>query len=217
MLGVHPLFSTMETMLMTLIQLVGALFWAYVTAQLVDIISNAHCFLICASFLYADRTSPNMDGGQVDIISNANPDATNFKQTMDNLNRFCDFNKVDDVMSRELREYYFETRQLLAANARQEICKGLSPALKEKVAMRLNEKWLKKVVSHIRKLKAAGLGAVITCLHRFASQRGATGAHHSYIRAGCLLPRAPHPRRPRAEAHPVRAGRRRVHRPGGIA
>ena len=43
---------------------------------------------------------------------------------MDNLNRFCNFNKLPADMARQLREYYYETKQIQAAAARSEICAG---------------------------------------------------------------------------------------------
>ena len=72
-------------------QFLGAILWAYVTARLVD------------------------------VIVNASPEATRFRQMIDELNRFCFFNKLPKEMEIRLREYYIKRKQITQAESRQEV------------------------------------------------------------------------------------------------
>jgi len=106
-------FTRAECIVLMIILFIGALIWVYVTAKFVD------------------------------VISNSNPEVTEFRQTIDNLNRFIAFNKLPKELSQRLREYYYATKQMKAAESRAAITEGLSPALQEEVALLLNKKWLR--------------------------------------------------------------------------
>ena len=107
---------TMTEMMLNLLFLVcGALGWAYVTAQIVD------------------------------IIVNANPDATAFKNRMDDLNRYVSFYELKPDVAQRLREYFYETRYTRAAEARREIVSELSTDLQEEITSLVNNKWLSTV------------------------------------------------------------------------
>ena len=102
-------------MLNLLFLVCGALGWAYVTAQIVD------------------------------IIVNANPDATAFKNRMDDLNRYVGFYELKPDVAQRLREYFYETRYTRAAEARREIVSELSTDLQEEITSLVNNKWLSTV------------------------------------------------------------------------
>ena len=69
----------------------------------------------------------------VNIIVNANPDDTTFKNRIDDLNRYISFysDKLDPEIAQRLREYFYETRTTRAAEARRAICKLMSVDLQE--------------------------------------------------------------------------------------
>ena len=55
-------------------------------------------------------------GTIVGIVATLNPDAIEFRCTMDNLNRFCHENLLSHDVSRRLREYFHQTRHLQVAD-----------------------------------------------------------------------------------------------------
>merc|ERR1719440_1756871 len=93
----------------------AAALWAYVTARLVD------------------------------IIVNTDPDTQHFRQTMDDLNRFCNFHGLPQNVGLELREYFHEKRELMRAEARSKVIIGMSPLLMQQVAWDTNKEWLNRV------------------------------------------------------------------------
>jgi len=108
-------FSLHEKLVLMAVLAVGALLWVFVTAKFVD------------------------------VISNANPDVTAFRYTMDCLNRFIAFNGLPPELAQRLREYYYATAQMQAANTHKSVTSGMSPALQEEVSLKLNARWLRDV------------------------------------------------------------------------
>lgn len=104
-----------EEITFLILQFWGAIIWAYVTARLVD------------------------------VIVNANPEATRFRQSIDELNRFCFFNKLPKSMEIRLREYYIKRKQITQAESRQQVAEGLSPMLQGEVAWHINAGWLGRI------------------------------------------------------------------------
>ena len=115
-----------EQVLFLVLQLLGAFLWAYVTARLVD------------------------------VIVNANPEATRFRQSIDELNRFCSFNKLPKSMEIRLREYYIKRKQITQAESRQTVAEGLSPMLQGEVAWHINAGWLERIPFLNHDVKAHG-------------------------------------------------------------
>ena len=113
--GVTGNFTTSELIANGLLVVFGAFFWTYVMAQILD------------------------------IVFNANPDHTAFKNRMDNLNRFISFNDLHGETATKLREYFWETRMKVAAEARQEICGEMSTSLQELACGQIHGEWLQKV------------------------------------------------------------------------
>ena len=64
---------------------------------------------------------------------------------MDELNRFCSFNKLPTMMQIRLREYYIKRKQVSLAESRQEVAEGLSPMLQGEVAWQVNHGWLERI------------------------------------------------------------------------
>eukprot|EP00316_Scyphosphaera_apsteinii_P019760 CAMPEP_0119301260 /NCGR_PEP_ID=MMETSP1333-20130426/3065_1 /TAXON_ID=418940 /ORGANISM="Scyphosphaera apsteinii, Strain RCC1455" /LENGTH=644 /DNA_ID=CAMNT_0007303285 /DNA_START=106 /DNA_END=2040 /DNA_ORIENTATION=- len=108
-------FTLSEQMLLGVVLFFGALAWVYVTAKFVD------------------------------VLANATPEVTAFRQTMDSLNRFIDFNRLPKELAVRLREYYHATKALQAAKSRARICDGLSDALQEEVSLKLTVNCLRDV------------------------------------------------------------------------
>ena len=111
----HGRMSNTEEIIFLVLQFWGAILWAYVTARLVD------------------------------VIVNANPESTRFRQLIDELNRFCAFNKLPKEMEIRLREYYMKRKQITQAESRQAVAEGLSPMLKGEVAWQINAHWLSNI------------------------------------------------------------------------
>ena len=113
--GVTGNFTTSELIANGLLVVFGAFFWTYVMAQILD------------------------------IVFNANPEHTAFKNRMDHLNRFISFNDLHGETATKLREYFWETRMKVAAEARQEICGEMSTSLQELACGQIHGEWLQKV------------------------------------------------------------------------
>jgi len=79
------------------------------------------------------------------VIANLDPAGTEFRQTMDNLNRFMQAQGLPIKMRRELREYFHQTRHLQIARANKLLIENMSPMLQGMVVWKVNEKWLKHV------------------------------------------------------------------------
>ncbi len=104
-----------ELLVFILAVCLGAMLWAYVTAIFVD------------------------------VIANSNPDATNFRNQLDDLNRFCAFNRLPPRSGQALREYHYESWQKQLAESRQRVADQLSPKLQADVAWEVNRKWLEGI------------------------------------------------------------------------
>ena len=82
------MFTVGEQAVNLLLMVTGAIGWAYLTAEIID------------------------------VIVNQNPDETNFKNRMDDLNRYVSFYELKPDVAQRLREYFYETRYTRAAEAR---------------------------------------------------------------------------------------------------
>ena len=81
----------------------------------------------------------------VEIFVHANPDWTEFKLQMDELNRYIKFYRLSPEMAQRLREYFYETRITRQAEGRSAIVQQLTTGLQEAVSEQVNEKWLQTV------------------------------------------------------------------------
>lgn len=108
-------FTEEEILFNLLMVAFGALAWTYITAKILD------------------------------IVFNADPDLTAFKNRMDDLNRFISFHTLGPNLAQQLREYFYETRIKRAADTRQEICAEMSASLKQQTLDLVHNEWLKHV------------------------------------------------------------------------
>ena len=79
------------------------------------------------------------------VIATANPDTTEFRATMDALNRFMSSQQIPPEMQRRLREYFHQSKHLQDTINRRHLLEKMSPQLAGEVALTCNEKWLNKV------------------------------------------------------------------------
>jgi len=79
------------------------------------------------------------------VISTMEPDVTEFRATMDKLNRFMKRQDIPTQMRRRLREYFHHTKHVQQAVAQRSILSAMSPALQAETAWLVNEKWMRKV------------------------------------------------------------------------
>ena len=81
----------------------------------------------------------------VEIFVHRNPDWTEFKLQMDELNRYIKFYRLSPDMAQRLREYFYETRITRQAEGRSAIVQQLTTGLQEAVSEQVNERWLQTV------------------------------------------------------------------------
>ena len=79
------------------------------------------------------------------VVANLDPAGTEFRTTMDNLNRFMSQQGIPEDMRIQLREYFHQTRHLQIARANKVLIENMSPMLQGKVVWKINEKWLRHV------------------------------------------------------------------------
>lgn len=81
----------------------------------------------------------------VQVYNNLDPDARDFSQGWDALNRFVSYFKVAPLDARELRRFYIERADEARAKSRKRVMNDFSPYLAEKFVWKLNKDWLVKV------------------------------------------------------------------------
>ena len=81
-------------------------------------------------------------------MATLNPALTEFRCTMDALNRFMHAHDIPPQMQRRLREYFHQTKHLQMANSQRHLFHMMSPALQGEVAWTANEEWLKRIPSY---------------------------------------------------------------------
>ena len=79
------------------------------------------------------------------VVSTFNPEAAEFRRTMDDLNRFMRINNLAREMRTRLREYFHQTKHLRLTMAHRQLITQMSPMLQAEVAWRINERWLRRV------------------------------------------------------------------------
>jgi len=107
--------NTMEQAVCTFLMLLGGMIWGFVIAT------------FCG------------------VVANLDPAGTEFRTTMDNLNRFMALQGLPNDMRRTLREYFHQTRHLQIARANRLLIENMSPMLQGMVVWKVNERWLRHV------------------------------------------------------------------------
>jgi len=104
-----------EVAVRSMIIILGALTWTYVTASFVE------------------------------VIVNTDPDGTELRNRMEDLNRYIASAKIPPSMAYRLREYLERTKHVSASNSRLRVLAMLSSKLQGEVALHANACWLKQV------------------------------------------------------------------------
>jgi len=79
------------------------------------------------------------------VIANLDPQGTEFRKTMDDLNTFMASQGIPREMRISLREYFHQTKHLQVARANKALIENMSPMLQGQVVWKINERWLKHV------------------------------------------------------------------------
>ena len=104
-----------EQIMATLLMLVASMLWAYIIGT------------FCG------------------MIATMNPAQANFRNTIDDLNRFMELQDLAPEMRQRLREYFHETKHLQIAMANRKLLSKMSPALAGEVAVQTSEKYIKRI------------------------------------------------------------------------
>ena len=136
----------------------------------------------------------------VEIFVHANPDWTEFKLQMDELNRYIKFYRLSPEMAQRLREYFYETRITRQAEGRSAIVQQLTTGLQEAVSEQVNEKWL-QTVPFFRGLKGPDGKQVVDPVEKSYLAKVAVA-----LQTGVF---APHERPPRGRVYVILQGEAR--------
>lgn len=79
------------------------------------------------------------------VVATFNPEAAEFRRTMDDLNRFMSLQGLDSDLRARLREYFHQTKHLRVASAHRRLISQMSPTLQSKLTLMCNERWLRRV------------------------------------------------------------------------
>ena len=130
----------------------ASLYWSAMTITSIgygDISASAGNALelyICALLmLMAGFAWGNVVAGFVNVVSNLNPERTEFRQTMDELNGFMYEERLPIELQRRLREYFHQTLHLRKTAKQSALMETMSPSLQAEVSWRVNRKWLDRI------------------------------------------------------------------------
>lgn len=105
--------SAFETVLVVLLVLFGALMWTQVLATFCD------------------------------IATNADPAKIEYRQLLDDVNRFCKQEKLPLELRRRLRQYFQQRRHILKARSTASVIFKMSSSLQQEVTMLVHYHWLR--------------------------------------------------------------------------
>jgi len=78
------------------------------------------------------------------VYATMDPQATQFNNTMDDLNRFMSLYGFDSELRQKLREYFYQTKYVQLTHTKHRLLALMSPTLRGNVAIRCNS-WLTKI------------------------------------------------------------------------
>jgi hypothetical protein len=81
-----------------------------------------------------------------EVLSTMNPALTDFRITMDNLNRFVKMHDLPKNLRQRLRDYFHRTQHLQRTSAYRSVLLRMSPTLQLELLWHANRKWLRQVV-----------------------------------------------------------------------
>ena len=79
------------------------------------------------------------------VLASRDAGLAEFRQTMDDLNTFVRVQGFPQELSVRLREYFNQTKHLQMASSHRALLRMMSPSLQGEVALRCNERWLRRV------------------------------------------------------------------------
>ena len=80
-----------------------------------------------------------------DVATNSHPGMVLYRQTVDELNSFIESNEVPPHLALRLREYLHQQRALQIRHSTSKVVESLSPSLQVETVLFVHKKWLKKV------------------------------------------------------------------------
>ena len=107
--------SDAETVVVLMLNIIGALIWTQVLALFCDVATNAH------------------------------PGMALFRQTLDDLNNFIDTNNVKPKLALRLREYLHEQKGMQLRHSVSNVVSALSPSLQVETILTVHRAWLTKI------------------------------------------------------------------------
>jgi len=79
------------------------------------------------------------------VVNNVNPERTEFRRTMDELNRFMRINRLSSITCQRLREYFHQTKHLKMLSSGRNLMLQMSPLLQAEISWAINRQWLTRV------------------------------------------------------------------------
>ncbi|OQR84602.1 voltage-gated ion channel superfamily [Achlya hypogyna] len=130
-------------------QYVAALYWSVMTLTTIgygDLVPSTPgergLSIVC--MLLGGGTYAYVVGGVCRILSAMDAATTEFHQTIDTLNEYCQYNQLPRELSARLREYFFSSRSLLREKKNRDLLLAMSPGLRGEVAL-YNNQWISKI------------------------------------------------------------------------
>lgn len=114
-LGFYPSQDMPETAIVTILVVLGALMWARVLATLCD------------------------------LATNSDPSAIEYRQALDDLNRFCHSHGLSSELKRRLRQYFHQRKHVMLAKSASGVIAKMSTSLQIEVVMLVHKHWLDKI------------------------------------------------------------------------
>ncbi|OQS03787.1 hypothetical protein THRCLA_03918 [Thraustotheca clavata] len=131
------------------VQYVAALYWSVMTLTTIgygDLVPSTPgergLAIIC--MLLGGGTYAYVVGGVCQILSAMDASTSEFHQTIDTLNEYCQYNQLPMDLSSRLREFFFTSRSLLRETKNRNLLLAMSPGLRGEVAL-YNNQWISKI------------------------------------------------------------------------
>ena len=80
-----------------------------------------------------------------DVLSNLQPENVQFRNQMDQLNRYCRTNSLAPAVRRQLRDYLYRTKHVQINNSQRDLMMLMSPKLQGELSLQINGPWLTHV------------------------------------------------------------------------
>lgn len=111
----YPSQDNAETAIVTALVVFGAIMWAKVLATFCD------------------------------LATNSDPSAVEYRQAIDDLNRFCNSQGLDSKLKRRLRQYFAQRKHIMMAKSASGVIHKMSTSLQIEVVMLVHNHWLKNI------------------------------------------------------------------------